>query len=252
MTQAASSTERAEFYLCLARSFLTPAQVGFAALRETLAEDLEALCEVLGYRAERAIEDYRRTMAAMRDEEDLALAYSTLFQAPPRLAHLNASAYLDGMVMGGSVTAMEQCYRRCGVERSDTFRNLSDHVSVQLEFVAYLYASGRREVAPEHFLDAFVRQWLPGFLSDLEAASPRVRANPYFALARVLSAAVEHDAVPMPKDAREERKQNALMRARRKRASRGITAEDMKEIERRLKAHGLSADHLADTAQRGL
>lgn len=244
MVGSASALERAEFYLCLARSFLHPAEAGFAALRDALAEDLESLSAALGYGAERPIEDLRRTMAAMRGEEDLCLAYSALFQAPPRLVHLGASAYLDGTVMGGSVAAMEQCYRRCGVERSERFRNPADHVSVQLEFVAYLYASGRREVAPEHFLDAFARHWLPGFVADLEAASPRVRANPYYALARVLSLAVERDAVPMPRDAREERHNKALVRARRKRAMQGITAEDMQEIERRLKARGLSTEHL--------
>jgi TorA maturation chaperone TorD len=245
----APEMERAELYLCLARSFLAPADDGtFAALRDTLAQDLEELCGVLGVRAERAIEDYRRTMAAIRTADELRLVHSTLFAAPPRLAHLNSSAYLDGTVMGASLSAMEQCYRRCGVERSEEFRNPSDHVSVQLEFVAYLYASGLREVAPEHFLDAFVNHWLPGFLADLGEASPRVRANPYSALARVLSVAVERDAVPMPKDAREERKQNALVRARRKRAAQGITAEDMQEIERRLKAHGLSTEPLYSPA----
>lgn len=245
---AGASLERAELYLCLARSFLLPPgdDDGFAALRDALPDDLEALCGALAYgAAARPIEDYRRTMAAMRSRDDLALTYSQLFTAPPRLVHLNSSAYLDGMVMGASVNAIEQCYLRCGVERSDSFRNLSDHVSVQLEFVAFLYASGERSVAPEHFLDSFVRRWLPPFLADLETASPKVRANPYLALARILQVAVEEDAVPMPKDARTERKKNALVRARRKRASQGITAEDMQEIERRMKAKGLSTEHLS-------
>lgn len=247
----AGSLERAELYLCLARAFLAPAEGAvFVAFRDTLADDLEALCGVLGYRAERPIEDYRRTMAAMRGAQELSRTHSILFAAPPRRVHLNSSAYLDGAVMGASVSAMEQCYRRCGVERSAEFRNLSDHVSVQLEFVAFLYASGVREVAPEHFLDSFARQWLPDFIADLERASPRVRANPYFALARVLHAAVEHDAVPMPQDLKEERRRNALVRARRKRASRGITAEDMKEIERRLAASALATDHLAGACEK--
>lgn len=247
----AASLERAELHLSLARAFLLPANAEtFAGLREHLADDLEALCAALGYPAAAPIAEYREAIAALADADALSRLYSRLFLAPPRLAHLGSSAYLDGSAFGASMTALQRCYARCGVERADAFHNPSDHVSVQLEFLAYLYATGERTVAPEHFLDAFVRHWLPGFIRDLEQA--QAGNNPYLALARVLAVVLERDAVPMPRDARELQRERALGRARAKRAAAGITAEDLKEIERRLKAKGLSTDHLADASTQGM
>jgi putative dimethyl sulfoxide reductase chaperone len=236
--------ERAELYLCLARAFMRPADAqAFAALRHHLAEDLEAL---LGPLPE--IAQYRQAVAAIADAEALARLYSKLFLAPPRLAHLSSSAYLDGAAFGASATALEQCYARCGLAPAEGFRSPPDHVSVQLEFAAYLYgclAHGEAAlpIQPGHFLHSFPQAWLPGFIADLERAQPK--ANPYLALALLLSAAVEADAVPMPAEPKQARRQQALQRARRKRAAQGITAEDLREIERRLKAKGLSTEHLA-------
>lgn len=235
----ASDLERAELYLCLARSFLPPAgEAAFAALRDTLADDLEALCAGLD------VEDFRRAIAAVPDADALCRLYSKLFLAPPRRVQIHSGAYLDGGLMGRSVQALETCYRRCGVERSDEFRSSSDHVSVQLEFAAYLYVTGPAALAAGHFLASFVAHWLPDFISDVEQATDEDGANPYLPLARVLAAAVTRDAVPLPQDPRRQRGQRALERARTKRAARGVTAADLAEIERRLRERGLSTEHL--------
>ena len=239
--------ERAELYLCLARSFLPPAgEAAFAALRDALMDDLDALCtkpdctDLIG--------DLRTALASVADGDALSRLYSKLFLAPPRRVHINAGAYLDGGLMGRSVQALEACYGRAGVERREDFRSSSDHVSVQLEFAAYLYSRAPGAPLAGQFLDMFVVHWLPGFVSDLERAATEVGPNPYLALARVLARAVTRDAVSAPQEPKLARKQRALERARTKRAARGVTPADLVEIERRLKERGLSIEHLPRAA----
>lgn len=233
--------ERAELYLCLARSFLPPVrEEAFAALRDSLADDLDALCGSLGCPA--SLDEFRAAIAGIPDSDALSRLYSRLFLAPPRLAHIHSGAYLDGGSTGRGVHALEACYRRCGVERRAEFRSPSDHVSVQLEFAAYLYATGSAALPAGHFLDSFVARWVPEFIADLEAAE--AGPNPYLALSRLLGSAVACDAVALPEDPRSARKRQALERARAKRAARGITPEDLKDIERRLREKGFSTGHL--------
>jgi len=198
VTASTVLSERAEFYLCLARAFLAPKEgAAYRAFARYLADDLEDLSGRLGYPVSSELVGLRA--AAETDHLALLQAYSRLFLAPPAPVHINAGFYLDGAIMGGGVAAMEAWYRRHGVERSERLHDLSDHVSVQLEFVAYLYAA---DAAPgaEQFLDAFVRRWLPPFCADLERAAARcgAAAASYLHLARLLRAAVECDAAPAP------------------------------------------------------
>lgn len=257
-----SFTERGEFYLSLARAFLTPLKPEtFDGLRDALADDLADLGASLGYDYAVELEHYRQEIAAFGDHGALLQRYSGLFIAPPRSIQINTGSYLDGAVNGGSVTALEAIYQRCGVERSADFRDLSDHISVQLEVVALLYFRCAEalecntelpEIRPEHFLDDFVAHWLSPFIRDLEQDAQRgdqekrrPLPNPYLPLARILAIAVENDAVARPVPAAEQRAQNAITKARHDRAVRGVTAEDMAFIARKLQEKGLSTDHLA-------
>lgn len=248
--------ERGEFYLCLARAFLTPLDPSaHAALSEALGDDLEALAASIGYACDDALADYRRAIAATPDPLALLRHYSRLFVTPPRPVQINAASYLDGAIGGGATSALEDAYRRCGLERAGDFHDLPDHVSAQLEFVAWLYfAQADAEagmqpmpaVRPEHFLYEFVSRWLPPFLRDLERAGCDGPGDdaPYLHLARVLRAAVEHDAVAPPPSPHA-RAARAIAKARHDRATRGITADDIAFIAERLRAKGLSTDHLA-------
>lgn len=250
---------RAEFYLCLARAFLVPREETlFHALRDALADDLGDLAAELGYDIEEALGRYRQQIQRVADPIGLLQTYSAIFLVPPTVAHINAGWYLDGAVDGGSVKAMEAVYRRCGVERDEGFRDLSDHVSVQLEFVALLYATQARRgsgrgpdeppaVDPGQFLQRFARRWLDGFCADLAAAAAarQLEANPYLPLAQILSQAAARDAVALEVDPKTARKQNAIERARAKYAGREITTEDLARIRRKLEAHGLATAHLA-------
>lgn len=253
----AAPLERAEFYLCLARAFMPPvAAEAWPAMREHLAADLAELAAALGYDVGGALGDYRREIARVGGAAELLGLYSALFVAPPRPVQINAGMYLDGALDGGSVRAMEAAYRACGVARDESFRDLSDHVAVQLEFVAFLYAgeaerrsggAGAAPVSAGAFLDAFPRRWLPGLRRDLAAAGAacELAANPYAPLAEILAAGVAQDAVAAPRDARAERHRRALERARAHHAAHPPGADELAEIARKLSERGLATDHLA-------
>lgn len=250
---------RAEFYLCLARAFLSPqSETMFEAMNEVLADELEDLAGQVGYEIAPPLADYRSQMQAVSDPVMLLQIYSTIFLASPTAAHINAGQYLDGAINGGSVKAMEEAYQLCGVQRDEGFRDLSDHVSVQLEFVALLYAqqAGRFRgetvgdalpVDPGQFLQVFVTGWLGRFCADLSRATADLDlpANPYLPLAQVLAGAVQCDAAIPEVDAKAAQKRQAIESARAKYAGRAITAEDIAEIRRKLEERGLSTDHLA-------
>lgn len=247
-----SLTERGEFYLCLARAFLTPLQPqSFVAMREALADDLADLDGALGYEGATTIADYRHAIAAIADHAAMLQRYSALFVSPPRAIQITTGAYLDGAINGGSVAAMEAAYRRCGVERGADFHDLADHISVQLEFVALLYLLHAEATAadaplppvdPAHFLHDYVKRWLPAFLRDLAAADT---PNPWLPLTRLLALAVARDAEAAPLSPTQMRTHNAITKARHDRAVRGVTPEDLAFIAQRLREKGLTTDHLA-------
>lgn len=255
---AAALSERAEFYLCLSRAFLAPRDPAVCrGLREALADDLEGLAANLGYDLAAPLADYRAAIAAVPDDLALLQVYSGLFLAPPREVQINTATYLDGALNGGSVAALEALYRAAGVERSDGFRDLADHLAVQLEFAAVLYArqaaaltAGGHAALPTsaaEFLYQYPGRWLPRFLADLERVDrEQMRPdNPYLPLARMLAAAVAADAVAPQLPAGEQRAAQAIGKARQARAARGIDAEDLQIIAEKLQAHGLATDHLA-------
>lgn len=166
MIQEDSDLERAAFYLCLARAFATPSQPAACdALRAALADDLAELARTCGYPLDAALMALRERVASL-DARRLLVAYARLFVTPgERHPSLNTGAYLDGALCGGSVAALEACYARCGLERQAGFADLPDHVTVQLEFVAWLFsaaaearAEGREPppIAAREFLTAFV------------------------------------------------------------------------------------------------
>lgn len=245
---------RAELYLCLSRAFLAPrdGELG-QALRSVLADDLQELDARLALGAADSVADFRAEAAKLRDDLQLLQVYSAIFVAPPVSACINTGQYLDGAPDGGSVRVLEQVYQRCGLERDGGFRDLSDHLSVVLEFVAVLHArlaNGETvEADPGHFLHDCVVPWLRRFEADVAGATQEkaLPANPYRPLAALLRAAVARHAVAPVVDPLALRHQRAMERARAMRTSRGVTQEDLEEIRRKLQARGLSTEHLPQT-----
>lgn len=197
--QPGGAALRAEFYLCLARAFLAPMQRSHLALTRHLADDLGQLAGQAGYPIAGLVAQLRAASAGYAAHLDLMRLYAALFLVPPTPVRINAGHYLDGMVMGGSVRAIEACYSRLGVARSAGFRDTSDHVAVQLEFLALLFGRQAQRcpapLTPQDFLEAFVRHWVRPFRADLERASAALgRPNPYLHLAQMLEQAAGADA----------------------------------------------------------
>ena len=279
MTDAPIALAKSELYLCLARAFATPTDAAFLeALREDLPLDLAELGARLGCPLEPALADYRAAMATIADAEQLLVLYSRLFLVPgDHHPSLNTGAYLDGALAGGSLTMLERCYARCGLERQEAFHDLLDHPSAQLELVAWLFqAEARaghdvpigaeqplRAEQPQHaersehteppmraeqILSQFVVHWVGPFRAELEAATSRFRptANPYLPLARVLETAVRHEVgADQSTPTADSGIDPEIARLRSQYAGRELGEEDLAIIRARLAADGLPSDHIA-------
>ncbi|HXF65195.1 MAG TPA: molecular chaperone TorD family protein [Burkholderiales bacterium] len=187
---------RAAFYLCLSRAFLPPpGRAARAALGGLLAEDLEELAGGLGYPCAAELRALRAALAEVPGPLALLRCYSELFLVPPAPVPLNAGLYLDGAVMGPFTAEVEARYAGAGLARSERFRDLPDHVALQLEFVAYLCAceaqAGEGPARSREFLASCVEPWLAPFVAALEQACARnAHARVYLSLARILQAAL--------------------------------------------------------------
>ena len=172
---------KAEFFLCLARAFALPENKPaiLAAFKEDLVHDLAELGTACGYPIGEAVANFAKAMASVADAQSLRVIYSRLFLTPgDKHPSLNTGAYIDGSVGGGSVTAMATCYQRCGLEKQETLHDLPDHVVVQLEFVAWLYAAEAEgdvslPMRAEDFISTFIERDLPQF--GLNAPSQTLR-----------------------------------------------------------------------------
>jgi TorA maturation chaperone TorD len=240
----------AELYLCLAQAFRAPkTQEQCDGMRELLGPDLDELGAELGHDFGDVLAAYRDAVGA-HDAASLLQLYSRLFLTPPMLARINAGAYLDGAELGATVAALEEIYRRCGVERLESFHDQADHVVVQLEFAAYLYACAARGEATHmsggQFLGLFPARWLPRLARGLDCAGEHLdEPNPYAALVDVVMHAVGVDAREYQSGTgRVARTHRALEKARAKRAAHPIGRAELAEIAAKLREAGLSVDHL--------
>ncbi len=145
-----------------------------------LREAARALGTPIPARALEAIKEGGRhaTMnLAQGGSDELEVEYIRLFVGPgaPRV-YPYASLYRDsmGLVMGPSVGEILEAYRRAGLTINTAFKDLPDHVAVELEFMARLCceeagaeSAGRADVAlrlkqeQRSFLDAHLAPWLP-------------------------------------------------------------------------------------------
>jgi TorA maturation chaperone TorD len=191
-------------------------------------------------------------MDTIADADALLQIYSRLFLQPPVAAYINTGVYLDGCMNGASVREMDQWYGRAGLQRAESFRDLSDHVALQLEFVASLYehaldGSGSRGASAGEFIGRFVARWAPSLTENLLLAERELdlTQEPYLPLARVLTKAALRDAeAPSDIGPARLRRERALAGARRKQALKGITPQDLEAIRARLAGRGLATDHL--------
>lgn len=202
MSTSTELTSRAEFYLVLAQAFMPPESVTAGeAMKSCLADDLEQIAAEAGYALDPQITALRRALGRVESPLTLLQDYSGLFLQPPREVQINASLYLDGAVMGRSVDRLEAAYRTLGLERAECFRDLPDHLSVVLEFLALLHARAAQGAEAQQgdeigtFVRDFLLCWVPHFARAIERAVLEKGHSPvYLHLARVLQEALVRDA----------------------------------------------------------
>jgi TorA maturation chaperone TorD len=111
--------------------------------------------------------------------EDLMVEHARLFVGPQQvIAPPYGSVYLEEgrRVMGDSTLKARQTYQEAGLHLDPDFKELPDHIAVELEFLYFLTAKGveaaaagkveesrRYDSAREVFLDQHLRRWVPPF-----------------------------------------------------------------------------------------
>ena len=249
---------RRDFWLCLARAFAPPAGGDYhAAFAEDLPADLDAIAGEIGLELGAQIAAFRDAAARAGDSEALQKLYAGLFLTPPAPVMINAGYYIDGGLMGATEKALNAWYGHHGFARHEHFRDLSDTVAVQCEFLSLLYdkAGAAAEAdedleamayvgEAERFIDAYPRHWVTPMLRELERAVERRDLNPAYAhLLRVLWLAVED--VVAHSGTRIEKAGSADLPRGSSRGMGALTAEDLAEIAFRLERDGLAWDHVA-------
>lgn len=89
-------------------------------------------------------------------QEQLLGDYSRLFLGPFEiLAKPYGSVYLDGekVVMGDSTMNAKACYREADFDVADNFREMPDHIAVELEFLYLLCFKQNEALAADNRLD---------------------------------------------------------------------------------------------------
>jgi TorA maturation chaperone TorD len=132
--------------------------------------------------------------------EDLAVEYARLFVGPFELkAPPYGSIYLDGerRVMGDSTMEVVRIYEKAGLATDKEFKELPDHIAVELEFMYYLIYKEVEaleklekdkalalEETRNHFFNRFLSPWVPSFCQKIKEATDN---HFYLALANCLS-----------------------------------------------------------------
>jgi TorA maturation chaperone TorD len=193
-----ASPELADLFLVLAAAFAPPPPgLSSAAWCGSLADDLGELGAALALETSDAVAALVRAAAGPLGEEPWLVRYSRLFLVPPVTVTLNTGIYLEGGLGGTASQMMAQCYAVAGFERSESFRDLPDHVAIQLEFVAALLGRAfegdpdSRDMASE-YSQAFLHHWIDPLRRACErSAAGDPAAAAYAALAGVLGQAAQ-------------------------------------------------------------
>ncbi|MBI5663794.1 MAG: molecular chaperone TorD family protein [Nitrospirae bacterium] len=174
-------TARGDCYRLLAACFYQPQKSIFIdeGLLKNLASSLQQVCPeaaVFSSEMEKNVLNY--------SDEELAVEYARLFVGPyEMIAPPYGSMYLDGerTVMGDSTVEVIRMYQEEGLARDSEFKDLPDHIAVELEFMYYLTFKGMkaREQADDKassgfivkqniFLNRFLRSWAPQFCDRIK------------------------------------------------------------------------------------
>lgn len=149
---------------------------------------------------------HRMEVSAPRcSAETLMVEYARLFVGPQRVvAPPYGSVYLEEgrRVMGESTLEAQREYEEAGLHLDAAFKELPDHIAVEMEFAYYLTARAvdaaaagntndatRHYSARERFLNQHLRRWVPPFCARIIEGTENDFYRP---LAECLTAFVAH------------------------------------------------------------
>lgn len=142
------------------------------------------------------VESMESYLTKPESKGELAIDYARLFRGPVKAeAYPYESLHTDGEVMGPSTIGVMELYREAGLAVSKDFKDLPDHVSVELEFMHYLCSAElqcreskdqageqRFNVLRRSFLKEHLTKWVPRFADKIL----RSTTSPFYsALAKV-------------------------------------------------------------------
>ena len=173
--------KRENCFRFLAGLFYFPETVLFeeANLFENLSEGLKIVCP-------EAVQDAVRIEKSIREytDEELQIDYAKLFKGPNTLlAPPYGSVYLDEgrQVMGFSTMEVIKTYEQEGLAKSSDFKDLPDHIVVEMEFMSFLIYQelaalekkdielARKYIEKQNtFLNSFLHQWIPSFCQKIK------------------------------------------------------------------------------------
>ncbi|OGW27470.1 MAG: hypothetical protein A2X56_11170 [Nitrospirae bacterium GWC2_57_13] len=162
--------------------------------------------------------DKLATTVMQYNEEELLVEYARLFVGPNELlAPPYGSVYLEegGKVMGESTARVMDFYKSEGLSMDDSFENLPDHITAEMEFMYYLVyhevealEKNDREKAmyflnrQEAFLRIFLDGWTVPFCAKIKEGT---ESEFYQALADCLSVfMLKTKRCAMPQELRED------------------------------------------------
>ncbi len=198
-------------YRLFASLFLYPSRERLAAL-QAAAEELLSSDIWGGYPFSASLGELLRHLVELDLEEDQPVIneYNRLYSIRP-LAPPYETFYLDseGQLRGMLVADLESIYLQAGLAISPELNELPDHVSVELEFMAFLclqeaeaWRAGQDERARRYrslqksFMRQHLARWFPLFSRRAKEAAPR---NLYSALLpavfRFLRYDLEHEVL---------------------------------------------------------
>ncbi len=199
---------RKELYHWLSAAFYKPEK---DVLQEDFIETLRGINNILGYGLEDKIEELENsTKEKDLDFEKLLIEYSKLCIGPSSLlAPPYGSYYLDeGRVMGDSTLEVIKFYRNSKMELLADFKDLPDHIAVELSFLSQLcdfeeqaLQQGKNDVADallqrqNLFLNNHLLPWLERFTQKVKTET---RISFYKTAAAILDQALTEESKYLP------------------------------------------------------
>ncbi|MBM4761066.1 molecular chaperone TorD family protein [Bacillus sp. B15-48] len=166
---------KANLYKCLSELYNKPSD-RLLSFFEPLKSSLVALYPDLVTLSEKLEEEFNNLYTLDKELTNLTVEHAKLFIGPfDVLAPPYSSIYLESgrQLQGESTTYAEKIYHEAGIAISEGFKDVPDHIKVELEFVYYLYYQyvETNEVSHLHILTKFIHthlsKWVMPFKEQL-------------------------------------------------------------------------------------